>query len=277
MRRILLTLLLVVAACTTNPITGRGQALYNSPDKMNELGVQAYAEMTGPKSKARVLDEPRFTEPLRRVGGAISRVADSPRYRINRAPFKWEFRVIDDPKTVNAWALPGGKIAFYTGIYPILQDEAGMAIVMGHEVMHAVLEHSNERMSQQQLQAIGLTVGAVAVGVSDLENSEKAALIAVLGVGSAVGVILPYSRLHESEADRWGLYLAAEAGYDPEAAIGVWTRMANLSQGKRPPEILSTHPDPVNRIENMKRWMPEAKALYERSRKMPNNPLPRVK
>jgi predicted Zn-dependent protease len=277
MRRILLALLLVVMACKTNPITGRSQALYYSPEKMNELGVEAYAEMTGPKSKAQVLKDPKYTAPLRRVGAAIARVADSPKYRIDRTPYEWEFRLIDDKKTVNAWALPGGKIAFYTGIYPVLQDEAGMAVVMGHEVMHAVLEHSNERMSQQQLQAIGLTIGAVAVGVSDLENSEKAALIAVLGVGSAVGIMLPYSRLHETEADRWGLYLAAEAGYDPEVAIRVWTRMAEMSEGKRPPEFLSTHPDPRRRIEDMRRWMPEAKALYERSRKMPNNPLPRVR
>jgi len=177
-------------------------------------------------------------------------------------------------ETVNAWCLPGGKIAFYTGIFPILQDEAGMAVVMGHEVMHAILQHGNERMSQNL--ATQVVLAGAAVGLS--ESKYKNEIIGALGAGASVGVLLPYSRKHESEADKQGLFLAAKAGYDPEAAIGVWERMAAMSEGKRPPEFLSTHPDPMNRIEAMRKWMPEAKRIYEQAPvKHANRPLPAVK
>jgi len=267
MRRHLLLLLLTVVACKTNPHTGRSQLILFSDAQMKELGVQAYAEMTGPKSNARIVTDPVLTAPLLRVGAAISKAADKPDY-------EWEFKLIDDPKTVNAWALPGGKIAFYTGIYPILKDEAGMAIVMGHEVMHAILEHGNERMSQQAAANVGLTI----VGVSLEDNKHREEILAGLGVLTTGAILLPYSRTHESEADKQGLFLAAKAGYDPEAAIGVWERMAELSKGNRPPEILSTHPDPERRIANMRKWMPEAMRYYEAAPvKHPNRllPLPR--
>ncbi len=255
MKRLLLILLLAVCGtCSTNKTTGRRQLLVFSPGHMNKLGVEAYAQMTGPGSKAKVMTDRRFTDPLQRVGKALAAAA-------NRPDYKWEFRVIDD-KTVNAWALPGGKIAFYTGIYPVLQDEGGMAIVMGHEIMHAILQHGNERMSQGTVAQLGLEVA----NVSLKNNQYRGPILSALGAGAQYGLILPYSRKHESEADRYGLMLAARAGYDPEAAIGVWQRMAALSEGKRPPVLLSTHPDPLQRIENMKRWMPEAKRLYERAR-----------
>jgi predicted Zn-dependent protease len=266
MRRLplLLPLLALLPTCQTNPTTGRSQLLIFSESHMNQLGVEAYAQMTGPQSEAKISNDPALTAPLLRVGAAISAAADKPDYQ-------WEFKLIDDPKTVNAWALPGGKIAFYTGIYPILQDEEGMAIVMGHEVMHAILKHSNERMSQQAL-AVGATTAA-AVALHDNENRD--AYLAALGAGAAVGVILPYSRKHESEADKYGLFLAARAGYDPEAAIGVWERMAALGGGNRPPAFLSTHPDPAERVKKMKEWMPEAKRLYgEAKAKQVNRKLP---
>jgi len=244
MRRLLLIALLALAGtCKTNPHTGRSQLLLFSEGEMNQLGTQAYLEMTGPQSGTSIVTSSRYTGPLQEVGGAISVAA-------NRPDYQWEFKLIDDPKTVNAWALPGGKIAFYTGIYPILEDQAGMAIVMGHEVMHAILQHGNERMSQSLTAELVLTA-------------------------AAIGVLLPYSRKHETEADEQGLYLAARAGYDPEAGIGVWQRMAALSAGSRPPEFLSTHPEPGRRIDNMRKWMPKAKQLYDTApRKMPNWKLP---
>lgn len=270
MKRLLLLLLLsplaALAGCQTNPRTGRTQLLIYSEDQMNELGRAAYQEMTGPNGKAMVERDARLISPLLRVGAAIQAAADKPDY-------EWEFKLIRDDETVNAWALPGGKIAFYTGIYPILRDEAGMAVVMGHEVMHAVLQHGNERMSQGML--ANLAVAAAAVGFHDHKHRDE--IIAALGAGMVVGVMLPYSRSHESEADRYGLYLAARAGYDPEAAIGVWQRMAELSRGKRPPELLSTHPDPESRIEAMRAYMPEAKRIYEQSVKQPNRPLPPIR
>lgn len=270
MRRILLVLLFAVSfaggfvSCETNKQTGRRQLLLFSEDRMAEMGVEAYQQMTAP-SEVTLATDPRLTEPLQRVGRAIADAANKPEY-------KWEFKLIQ-ADTVNAWALPGGKIAFYTGIYPILQDEAGMAIVMGHEVMHAILQHGNERMSQTSAAQVLLAGASIASEGSEY-NSE---IMAALGAGAQFGVLLPYSRKHESEADRYGLMLAARAGYDPEAAIGVWQRMAEMSEGQRPPEFMSTHPDPLNRVEAMKKWMPEAKRLYEQSQKMPNRPLPAVR
>ena len=259
--------LAVVEGCKTNPRTGRGQMLIYSSDQMNKLGAQAYLEMTGPGSKVKIETDTRLTAPLRRVGAAVSAAANVPEW-----DGQWEYKLIR-AKSINAWALPGGKIAFYTGIYPILKDEAGMAIVMGHEVMHAILEHGNERMSQAALTTAA--VAAASIGFHDSEYRNE--IVGALGAGAAYGVILPFSRKHESEADEFGLYLAARAGYDPEAAIGVWERMAKLSEGKRTPELLSTHPDPLHRIENMKRWMPKARELYNKSNKQPNRPLPPVR
>jgi predicted Zn-dependent protease len=267
MRRICLALLLAVVACKTSPYTGRSQLLLYSEEKMVGLGASTYVDMTDPK-KVKVSTDPQLTEPLLRVGRAISTAANKPDY-------KWEFKLIDDPKMANAWALPGGKIAFYTGIYPIVEDEAGMAIVMGHEVMHALLQHSNERLSQQTAAAAALTAAAIAT--RDMNAGERAAVLGALGVGATVGVILPYSRKHESESDEQGLYLAAAAGYDPEAAIQVWERMDELSAGKRPPEFLSTHPETRRRIDNMKQWMPKAKQIYAAAPvKHPNRKLPDV-
>ena len=264
-RSLSLLLLVVVTACQTNPRTGRSQLLLYSESEMNKMGAAAYVEMTDPK-KVKVSTDPTFTEPLQRVGRAIAAAADQPDY-------EWEFKLIEDDKTVNAWALPGGKIAFYTGIYPILQDENGMAIVMGHEVMHAILQHSNERVSQQT--AVGVGMAVAAIGTRNSKN--RGLILAGLGVGAAVGYLLPYSRKHESEADHQGLLLAAKAGYDPEAAIGVWERMAELSGGKEGPVFLRTHPATQDRIDKMRQWMPEAKAIYEQSVKRPNRPLPRFR
>lgn len=250
--------------CQSNDVTGREQLLLFSDAKMVELGRAAYAEMTGPGSDTRIVTDPAFTHPLEEVGQAIARAA-------NRPDFEWEFRLIDDPATPNAWALPGGKIAFYTGIYPVLADRNGMAIVMGHEVMHALLQHGNERMSQA-------TVGELALVAADAalrDARHRGEILGALGLGAQVGVLLPYSRQHESEADEQGLYLAARAGFDPDAAIGVWERMAALS-GERPNEFLSTHPDPRQRIENMRRWLPRARELYAQSVRQPNAPLPAV-
>jgi len=263
-RLLLLALLALVGTCKTNPHTGRSQLLLFSESEMNQLGQQAYLEMTGPQSGTSVVANARYVGPLQEVGGAISVAA-------NRPDYQWEFKLIDDPKMINAWALPGGKIAFYTGIYPVLEDQAGMAVVMGHEVMHAILQHGNERMSQSL--TAELVLAAAAIGLHDSENRDV--ILGALGAGAAIGVLLPYSRKHESEADEQGLYLAARAGYDPEAGIGVWERMAALSEGSRPPEFLSTHPDPKRRIENMRKWMPKAKQYYnEAPRKMPNWKLP---
>ncbi|MGH7163758.1 MAG: M48 family metallopeptidase [Planctomycetota bacterium] len=256
----LLALAALLAACTTNPHTGRSQLLLLSEDAEVEMGLEAFAQIG---KEVRWTEDPAYVDPVRRVGKAIAAQAGKPDYQ-------WEFRVIDDPKTVNAWCLPGGKIAFYTGIYPICEDENGMAIVMGHEVSHALLRHGGERVSQN----IAVQGGLAATAVVARNSEHRDVALAALGAGAAVGFLLPYSRKHESEADKFGLMLAARAGYDPEAAIRVWQNMAKLGGG-RPPEFLSTHPDPLRRIEDMRAWMPEARALYAKSNKQPNRPLPR--
>jgi predicted Zn-dependent protease len=271
MRRLLLCLALplLLGTCQTNPHTGRSQLLLFSDQEMSQMGSQAYLEMTGPQSGAKVITDPRYAGPLQEVGQALAVVGNDYLRKERKPEYQWEFKLIDDPKTVNAWCLPGGKIAFYTAIYPILEDSNGMAIVMGHEAMHAILEHGNERMSQNlTTQAV---MAAAAVGFSNTKNGDY--IVAALGAGATVGFLLPYSRKHESEADKQGLYLAAKAGYDPEAAVAVWTRMAELSKGARPPEFLSTHPDPLNRIKNMEKWMPKAKEYYAASQKKPNRKL----
>ena len=259
-------LLALVVTCKTNARTGRSQFLLYSDTEMVKLGEAAYLEMTVQDKKVRIVTDRDLVEPLLRVGKSIAAAANKPDY-------KWEFKLIDAPKTANAWALPGGKIAFYTGIYPIVKDEAGMAVVMGHEVMHAILEHSNERMSSQV--AVGAAMAGIAVGVGLSDTKYKGVIIGALGAGTGVGM-LAFSRKHETEADQYGLYLCAKAGYDPQAGIAVWERMAKLSEGKRPPEILSTHPDPLNRIENMRKWMPKAMEYYNASQKKPNRELPAI-
>jgi predicted Zn-dependent protease len=271
MKRLLLALALplLLAACATNPYTGRSQLLLLSDSEETQMGVQAWSDVT---SQEPISTDPAVNAPLLRVGAAISARADELLKEQGDKPFAWEFKVITSDM-VNAWCLPGGKIAFYTGIFPIIEDEAGMAVVMGHEVCHALLHHGNERVSQNLLAQLGLTAGSLLTKDSPYKDETMAAL----GAGVNVGVLLPFSRSHESEADRLGLMLAADAGYDPEAAIRVWQNMAAMSDGERPPEILSTHPDPLRRIENMRQWMPEAKRRFAASNKKPNGRLPGAK
>jgi predicted Zn-dependent protease len=189
----------------------------------------------------------------------------------NRPDLRWEVSVIDEEKTVNAFALPGGKLGIYTGIFPIAQTEGGLAIIMGHELGHVIARHGAERLSQQlgaQLLGSALSVG--------LQTSPYAnGIMAAYGLAAQVGVLLPYSRLQEAEADRIGLVLAARAGYDPQAATGVWQRMAKLS-GRRPPAFLATHPTPESRIDDIKKFLPQAMAQFHSQGDDGEAPLPTV-
>jgi predicted Zn-dependent protease len=259
---------LLLTACVTNPYTNRSQLMLVSEAEETQMGVEGYAQV--------MKDEPVNTDadinaPLQRVGKAIAAAADAWRAENGEAPYEWEFKLIANDEMVNAWCMPGGKIAFYTGIYPILEDEAGMAIVMGHEVSHAMLRHGGERMSQNIAAGVGLT----AAGILAADSEYRDIALAAIGAGVTVGVLLPYSRDHESEADFLGLQLAARAGYDPREGVRIWENMSKL--GGAPAELLSTHPKPETRIQQMKEWMPEMMAIYERSQKMPNAPLPDAK
>lgn len=216
--------LLLCCSCSTVPITGRSQLMLVSQAEETALGAQAYREVL---QKEPITRDPRYTEPVQRLARRLEGA-------VNRPDLRWEVSVIKEDKTVNAFALPGGKIGVYTGIFPVAQTEAGLAIIMGHELGHVIARHGAERMSQQMGAQLLGTALAVGLQASPYANT----IMAAYGLGAQVGVLLPYSRLQESEADRIGLVLAAKAGYDAQAGIGVWQRMAKLS-GRRPPPFLS--------------------------------------
>jgi len=250
MRKICFCLAVVGAlGCRTSEYTGRRQLLLVDEKTEAQLGQQAYQQALAEQGVSR---NPTLVDPVRRVGQRLAAAASKPDY-------KWEFNVIESD-TVNAWCLPGGKIAFYTGIYPVLQDEAGMAFVMGHEIAHALLRHGGERMSQNLAAQLGGTLLGSFVGIKYPEQQKL--VMAAYGMGVGLGVLLPYSRKHESEADAVGLELMAKAGYDPRAGVEVWKRMAQFNP-KQPPEFMSTHPSHETRIRDLEERMPQAVAIYD--------------
>jgi metalloendopeptidase OMA1, mitochondrial len=210
------------------------------------------------------------------VAERIIQAAKESEFSETAKSFNWEVTVIKDDQTKNAFALPGGKIAVYTGIFPEAENEAGLAAILGHEVVHALARHGSERMSQEVLAQAGLTAAAVGLGASGAGPVTGQAAMAALGLGTKVGILLPYSRTHESEADSIGLLLAAKAGYDPREAVRVWQRMQQQSQGQ-PPEFLSTHPGHETRIERLQEAMPEALQIYRNVNHAPQESLPSVR
>jgi len=247
---VLLGALIAVPACETVPVTGRSQLQLVSPAEESQMGADAYKQIL---AKAKISTDPAANQLVTRVGTRIAAAT-------GRSDLPWEFKVIDDPKTVNAFALPGGKVAVYTGILPVTQDEAGLAVVLGHEVAHVLARHSAERMSQQlALETVAQGLGS-AVGVN--------AQIVQMGSSLLVNAVgLPWGRRQESEADHLGLVYMAKAGYDPHAARELWVRMAQNAKGSsRPPEFLSTHPSEETRIHQIEEWMPEAMQYYKPTR-----------
>jgi len=196
-----------------------------------------------------------------KIQNAVERYMSENKLSDRLEGYEWEFNLVEDDQ-VNAWCMPGGKVVVYTGILPVTQDETGLAVVMGHEIAHAIAEHGNERMSQQLLQQVG-AVGLM-VAMQDEPVQTQALWLTVYGVGTTVGIMLPYSRTHESEADHLGLIFMAMAGYDPHAAPEFWKRMSEGKQGGSPPEFLSTHPSDQTRIEDITSWIPEAMKYYEK-------------
>jgi predicted Zn-dependent protease len=248
-----LVLLLAALSCTTVPVTGRKELNLVGEGTINQLGAQTYAQEI---SKAKKSTDPAATAMVQRVAKRIADAAEA-----NFHPnYQWEATLLDDPKVVNAWCLPGGKIAVYTGILPLTKDDDGLAVVLGHETAHALAHHGAERLSRSTLMQLGESGLLAAVGAAKPEAVK--AVGAALGIGSQVGIELPFSRAQESEADHIGLILMAKAGYDPEKAIEFWQRMAAYSQGKQPPAFLSDHPSDKDRIAALQKWLPEAKAAF---------------
>jgi predicted Zn-dependent protease len=253
---------LLFTACTRNAITGRSQLKLLPESEVQSMAVQQYQSFLT-QNKVVSMSTNRDAEMVRRVGQRISSAVE--RYCADKGisslldGYKWEYNLVES-KEVNAWCMPGGKIVIYTGLLPITQNEAALAIVMGHEVTHAVLQHGNERMSQGLVQQLGGV--ALSVALADKPAATQQLFQTAYGVGSQVGVLLPFSRKDELEADEYGLYWAAMAGYNPQEAITLWERMAS-SGGQKPPEFLSTHPDDGTRIEKLKEHMPKALQYYK--------------
>ena len=243
--------LAAAAACATVPVTGRRQVILLSEGEERQMGLSSYQEVL---KKSRLSSDAVATEQVRRVGRRIAEAT-------GRADYQWEFSLIED-KQANAFCLPGGKVAVYTGILPLTRDDAGLAAVLGHEIAHAIARHGGERVSQGLLVQVPLAVAQVALAGNDPAMTRQ--VTALLGAGATVGILLPWSRTQESEADHLGLIYMAKAGYDPHAARDLWVRMAEASKGSaRPPEFLSTHPAEATRIKQIEAWLPEALQYYQ--------------
>jgi predicted Zn-dependent protease len=244
-----------VLACKTNPFTGE-KTLNFYPN--SQIFPMAFAQYDQFLEENRVIEGNSETRMITTVGQRISSAAErwltANGYPGYLKDYRWEYNLVKD-STVNAWCMPGGKIVFYTGILPICQGETGVAVVMGHEVAHALADHGAQRMSAGTLQQLGAVAGNIAIQDPEKRNMFNQAY----GIGSTVGVMLPFSRGHETEADRIGLQIMAIAGYNPDEAAELWKRMRDKAGGQSPPEFLSTHPSNNTRINNLTEWAPLAK------------------
>ncbi len=253
---------LIVIACSTVAITGRKQLNIIPSSQILSMSYSQYDQFL---QENELSTDQKNTAMIKRVGRKIQKSVEQYFAENNMSSelqgFQWEFNLVESDQ-VNAWCMPGGKVVFYTGILPICKDETGVAVVMGHEIAHAVAEHGSERMSQGLITQLGgMALDKALENEPDLTRSLA---LTAFGLGSQVGVLLPFSRLHESEADHLGLIFMASAGYDPNVAVDFWSRMAKMKGGQAPPEFLSTHPSDQTRINDLKKLMPEAMKYYKK-------------
>lgn len=264
MKRILYSIGLAIAlyGCASVAVTGRKQLSLVSNDEIIAMSSAQYGEVLAENQLSTNQEQ---VDLVKRVGTRIQKAVEGYMAQQNRSAelskFAWEFNLIQDDKTVNAWCMPGGKVAFYTAILPICADENGVAVVMGHEVAHAIANHGAERMSQQLAAQMGLSVIGAAMGQNPTMTQDI--FMQAVGVGTNIGM-LKFSRNHESEADHMGLIFMAMAGYDPNGAPTFWERMS-AGGGGQPPEFLSTHPSHETRISDLKGWIPEAMGYYKKN------------
>ena len=258
----LLAALPVFMACSTNAVTGRKELALFPNDALQQQALTEYRSFL---STNRVLSDNtnRDAEMVKRVGSRIANAITSYYTKQGKGNvldgYKWEFNLVDS-KAVNAWCMPGGKVVVYSGLLPVSQNEAGLAIVLGHEITHAVANHGNERMSQVAIaQGIGIAGDLLTSGNSQVNGIFNN----IYGPGAQLGVLLPNNRKQEYEADHFGLIFAAMAGYNPREAIPFWQRMAAVSQGQKPPEFLATHPSDEKRIARLQGYMKEALSYYK--------------
>nr|WP_319398314.1 M48 family metallopeptidase [uncultured Carboxylicivirga sp.] len=251
----------LLVSCATNPITGRKQLNLVSDSEVMSMSFTQYQEFL---KENKISTDKEKTATIKKVGkkiaAAVEKYMTDNGYSSQIAGFEWEFNLVED-ETPNAWCMPGGKVVFYTGILPYCQDETGIAVVMGHEIAHAVAKHGSERMSQQMAVQYGGT--ALTVLMDEKPEQTQQLAMAAFGLGSQYGVMLPFSRAHETEADKMGLIFMAMAGYDPNEAVPFWQRMSDMG-GQKPPEWMSTHPADETRVKDLKAYMPEAMKYYKK-------------
>lgn len=257
-----LTFSLMFLSCSSVPLTGRKQLNIIPDSEMLSMSFQQYDEFL---KTNKVSADVNNTNLVKRTGyniqNAVQRYFSDNNMSDRLNGYAWDFNLVESNE-INAWCMPGGKVVVYSGILPLTQDESGLAVVMGHEIAHAIAEHGNERMSQILLTQLGGL--ALSEALSSQPQQTHDLWLGVYGLGAQVGVLLPYSRKHESEADRLGLIFMSMAGYDPNAAVGFWERMSAQKQGQAPPEFLSTHPSDRTRIEDIKKNLPEALKYYNK-------------
>jgi predicted Zn-dependent protease len=251
----------ICTSCSEVAITGRSQLNLIPNATMNSMALTEYNQFLKENKKS---TDAANTAMVQRVGqkiaDAVERYCRSHGLSDRVAGFNWEFNLIES-KDINAWAMPGGKVVVYTGILPVTKDEAGLAVVIGHEVAHVIAQHGNERMSQGLLAEMGGM--ALSEAIASKPDATRNLFLKSYSLGANVGVLLPYSRLQESEADRMGLIFMAMADYDPQAAVGFWQRMAaQPGNNQKPPEFLSTHPADNTRIAGIRSYLPEAMSYY---------------
>ena len=253
--------LALLAACSTVPITGRRQLSLVGDGEVNSLAATQYRDIV---AKGPLSTNATQNAMVKRVGQRIQAAVETYFRQKNAsdqlAGYQWEFNVIQDDKTQNAWCMPGGKVAVYTGILPITQDETGLAVVMGHEIAHAVAKHGSERMSQGLLTQLG--GAALSVALQNNAPATQELALQAFGVGSQLGT-LKFGRGQESEADHLGLIFMAMAGYNPDGAVAFWKRMDAKEGSASPPEFLSTHPSNGTRIADIQKELPQARTYYK--------------
>ncbi|MFZ1731351.1 MAG: M48 family metallopeptidase [Bacteroidota bacterium] len=251
-----------LSSCSTVPVTGRSQLNIIPASTMQSMSYQQYGEFLQTHQVSR--DQSKI-QMVQRVGANIKNAVELYFKQKGLSDqlngYRWEFNLVESPE-VNAWCMPGGKVVVYSGILPITQTETGLAVVMGHEIAHAIAEHGSERMSQGLITQLGGM--ALNEALSSKPEQTRALYMSAFGLGAQVGVLLPFSRLHESEADKLGLIFMAMAGYNPNEAVTFWQRMAANKGGQAPPEFLSTHPSDATRIQDLKAALPEAMKYYKK-------------
>lgn len=262
--RLFLFSLLIVVACQTVPITGRKQLSIIPAGEVLSMSATSYSDFL---SKHSVIKNTEDDQMVNRVGMRIQHAVEQYFSENNLSDrlkgYEWEFNLVEN-KAVNAWCMPGGKVVVYTGILPITEDEKGLSVVMGHEIAHAVANHGDERMSQALIAQMGGMALSTALAKNPQQTSDL--FMATYGIGTQVGILLPYGRLQESESDRLGLIFMAMAGYDPREAPKFWKRMSSEKKGASPPEFLSTHPADETRIKNLEKQMNEAMSYYRKQK-----------